>query len=187
MTTMDRPWSHLLKALIDYELEIFVSSCPRHTARQSSVDSKNGVFLGLLARSRGRSGRDRWWPPHRRKARRDHHARQRLFGNSLTALATFAMAYHVGFPIYANTRGNLGEYNSMIHGFSSAVPKLLDSIGVGVGHPRSCSPIGTLADEYSSICRTLKYAASLHSLQVMDSLHPSGRSLTMKRIREALE
>ena len=49
------------------------------------------------------------------------------FGNSLTALTTFAVAYHVPLLILANTRGGLGEYNSMIHLFSEGVPAMLDA------------------------------------------------------------
>lgn len=54
------------------------------------------------------------------------------FGNAMTALATWAVAYHVPLPILANTRGGLGEYNSMIHTFSAAVPQLLEAIRVPV-------------------------------------------------------
>lgn len=49
------------------------------------------------------------------------------FGNSLTALTTFAMAYNVPLLVLANTRGGLGEYNSMIHSFSGGVPAMLDA------------------------------------------------------------
>lgn len=52
------------------------------------------------------------------------------FGNALTALTTFAKAYHLGLPIVANTRGGLGEYNAMIHSFSEAVPDLLRAAGI---------------------------------------------------------
>jgi sulfopyruvate decarboxylase subunit alpha len=52
------------------------------------------------------------------------------FGNALTALTTFAKAYHVGLPIVANTRGGLGEYNAMIHSLSEAVPDLLRATGI---------------------------------------------------------
>jgi sulfopyruvate decarboxylase subunit alpha len=52
------------------------------------------------------------------------------FGNALTALTTFAKAYHVGLPIVANTRGGLGEYNAMIHNFSEGVPDLLRAAGI---------------------------------------------------------
>lgn len=49
------------------------------------------------------------------------------FGNSLTALTTFAVAYNVPLLVLANTRGGLGEYNSMIHSFSEGVPAMLDA------------------------------------------------------------
>lgn len=52
------------------------------------------------------------------------------FGNSLTALTTFSLSYHLPLLIFANTRGNLGEYNSMIHSISQSVPRLLESVGV---------------------------------------------------------
>lgn len=54
------------------------------------------------------------------------------FGNALTALATFAKAYHVGLPVIANARGGPGEYNAMIHSFSEAVPDLLGALGIRV-------------------------------------------------------
>ncbi len=54
------------------------------------------------------------------------------FGNSLTALTTFAVAYHLPLLIVANTRGGLGEYNSMIHTFSSHVPALLANLDLAI-------------------------------------------------------
>lgn len=54
------------------------------------------------------------------------------FGNALTALGTFALSYHTGFPIFANSRGGLGEYNSMIHSISEAVPDILTRLGIRV-------------------------------------------------------
>ncbi len=45
------------------------------------------------------------------------------FGNALTALTTFAVSYHLPLLIVANTRGGLGEYNSMIHTISAPVPR----------------------------------------------------------------
>jgi len=54
------------------------------------------------------------------------------FGNSLTALTTFAVAYHLPLLIVANTRGGLGEYNSMIHTISEHAPAILHEIGVPV-------------------------------------------------------
>jgi sulfopyruvate decarboxylase subunit alpha len=54
------------------------------------------------------------------------------FGNALTALTTFALAYHVGLPIIANERGGVGEYNSMIHAISDPVPGILRASGIRV-------------------------------------------------------
>lgn len=54
------------------------------------------------------------------------------FGNALTALMTFAAAYHISLPVVANTRGGLGEYNSMIHTFSGRVPQMLREAGLRV-------------------------------------------------------
>jgi sulfopyruvate decarboxylase subunit alpha len=54
------------------------------------------------------------------------------FGNALTALTTFAVSYHLPLLIVANTRGGLGEYNSMIHSISAAVPQLLSATSIPV-------------------------------------------------------
>jgi sulfopyruvate decarboxylase subunit alpha len=54
------------------------------------------------------------------------------FGNALTALCTFNLAYHLPLLIVANTRGGLGEYNSMIHTLCQHVPALLERLGVRV-------------------------------------------------------
>lgn len=54
------------------------------------------------------------------------------FGNALTAIATWASAYHIPLPIFANERGGLGEYNSMIHSISGAARDLLRVLGVPV-------------------------------------------------------
>lgn len=52
------------------------------------------------------------------------------FGNALTALTTFALSYHMPLLIVANTRGGLGEYNSMIHSISQPVPEILRATGL---------------------------------------------------------
>ncbi|WP_241488089.1 thiamine pyrophosphate-binding protein [Leucobacter japonicus] len=54
------------------------------------------------------------------------------FGNALTALTTLAVSYHLPLLIVANTRGGLGEYNSMIHSISAPVPELLRSTQIPV-------------------------------------------------------
>jgi sulfopyruvate decarboxylase subunit alpha len=52
------------------------------------------------------------------------------FGNALTAIATWAIAYHLPLPIFANERGGLGEYNSMIHAISGTAHDLLHTLGI---------------------------------------------------------
>lgn len=52
------------------------------------------------------------------------------FGNALTALTTWTLSYHLPLLIFANTRGSLGEYNSMIHSISAPVPRLLEATGI---------------------------------------------------------
>jgi sulfopyruvate decarboxylase subunit alpha len=52
------------------------------------------------------------------------------FGNALTALTTWAVAYHLPLPIFANERGGLGEYNSMIHTISGSARGLLGTVGI---------------------------------------------------------
>jgi sulfopyruvate decarboxylase subunit alpha len=54
------------------------------------------------------------------------------FGNALTALTTLAVSYHLPLLIVANTRGGLGEYNSMIHSISAPVPELLRNTQIPV-------------------------------------------------------
>jgi sulfopyruvate decarboxylase subunit alpha len=62
------------------------------------------------------------------------------FGNALTALTTFAKAYHLGIPIVANGRGGLGEYNAMIHTFSEGVPDILRAAGLRVERVGAAEP-----------------------------------------------
>jgi sulfopyruvate decarboxylase subunit alpha len=54
------------------------------------------------------------------------------FGNALTAITTWAIAYHLPLPIFANERGGLGEYNSMIHAISGAAHDLLRTLRIPV-------------------------------------------------------
>ncbi|WBL18754.1 thiamine pyrophosphate-binding protein [Citricoccus sp. NR2] len=56
------------------------------------------------------------------------------FGNALTALTTFSVSYHLPLLIVANTRGSLGEYNSMIHSVSQPVPAWLEAAGIHTLH-----------------------------------------------------
>jgi sulfopyruvate decarboxylase subunit alpha len=52
------------------------------------------------------------------------------FGNALTAITTWASAYHLPLPIFANERAGLGEYNSMIHAISGSARDLLRTVHV---------------------------------------------------------
>lgn len=54
------------------------------------------------------------------------------FGNALTAITTWAIAYHLPLPIFANERGGLGEYNSMIHAISGSAHDLLRTLRIPV-------------------------------------------------------
>ncbi|MEV5893257.1 hypothetical protein [Nonomuraea fuscirosea] len=54
------------------------------------------------------------------------------FGNALTALTTFTLSYHLPLLVFANTRGSLGEYNSMIHSISQPMPAVLRAVGLPV-------------------------------------------------------
>ncbi|GAA5146562.1 thiamine pyrophosphate-binding protein [Microbacterium pseudoresistens] len=54
------------------------------------------------------------------------------FGNALTAMTTFLQSYHLPLLIFANTRGGLGEYNSMIHSISQPMPGVLRAFGFAV-------------------------------------------------------
>ncbi|WP_167133017.1 thiamine pyrophosphate-binding protein [Paramicrobacterium chengjingii] len=54
------------------------------------------------------------------------------FGNALTAMTTFLQSYHLPLLIFANTRGGLGEYNSMIHSISQPMPGILRAFGFAV-------------------------------------------------------
>lgn len=54
------------------------------------------------------------------------------FGNNLTALTTFSLSYHLPLLVFANTRGGLGEYNSMIHSISQPMPQILRAAGFQV-------------------------------------------------------
>jgi sulfopyruvate decarboxylase subunit alpha len=93
------------------------------------------------------------------------------FGNALTALTTFAKAYHLGFPIVANTRGGLGEYNAMIHTFCEAVPELLHAASIRVDR------LGPA--ESPDLWRISTKAAAVHSVMthrpivvLADVMHP---------------
>jgi sulfopyruvate decarboxylase TPP-binding subunit len=51
-------------------------------------------------------------------------------GNSMVALTTFAMAYHVPILILAIRRGGFGEFNSAVHTFSEHAIRMVESMAV---------------------------------------------------------
>jgi sulfopyruvate decarboxylase subunit alpha len=94
------------------------------------------------------------------------------FGNALTALTTFAKAYHLGLPIVANTRGGLGEYNAMIHSFSEAVPDLLRAAGIrteALGPAQSAA----LWRRTTVACAELAVMTHRPIVLLMDVMHPA--------------
>ena len=48
-------------------------------------------------------------------------------GNALTALTTFAQAYHLPLVLIVSQRGGLNEYNSMIHTLTERVDDILSA------------------------------------------------------------
>jgi sulfopyruvate decarboxylase subunit alpha len=93
------------------------------------------------------------------------------FGIALTALTTFAKAYHLGLPIVANTRGGLGEYNAMIHSFCEAVPAVLGAAGLRVDRLGPSESPELWRTTTSAVC---EHAAMTHRPVVLlaDVMHP---------------
>jgi sulfopyruvate decarboxylase subunit alpha len=94
------------------------------------------------------------------------------FGNSITALATFAIAYHLPMTLVANRRGALGEYNSMIHRVSEPMPAILRAIGLPVFEVDHRDSASVWAGVTAEACR---HAAMTHRpvvvlMSVWDSL-----------------
>ena len=46
-------------------------------------------------------------------------------GNSMVALTTFAMAYHMPMLILAIRRGGFGEFNAAVHNYSETAPEMV--------------------------------------------------------------
>ena len=94
------------------------------------------------------------------------------FGNAFTALATFALAYHVPLPIVANTRGGPGEYNAMINTISDAVPDLLTRLGIRVDR---LGPADAVAVWRASVTAAAELAVIQHRpvVTLFDALHPA--------------
>ena len=51
-------------------------------------------------------------------------------GNSMVALTTFAMAYHMPMLILAIRRAGLGDFNSAVHNFSEHAVRMVESMSI---------------------------------------------------------
>ncbi len=51
-------------------------------------------------------------------------------GNSMVALTTFAMSYHMPMLILAIRRGGFGEFNSAVHTFSEHAIRMVESMNI---------------------------------------------------------
>ena len=51
-------------------------------------------------------------------------------GNSMVALTTFAMAYHMPMLVFAIRRGGFGEFNSAVHTFSEHAIDMVEAMGL---------------------------------------------------------
>jgi sulfopyruvate decarboxylase subunit alpha len=94
------------------------------------------------------------------------------FGNAITALATFAVQYHVTIPIFANGRGGPGEYNAMIHSVSEVVPDLLRAVGIRVER----LGVSDRAEVWrETVASTSRLAQMQHRpmVTIFEALHPS--------------
>ncbi|MBM3943081.1 MAG: hypothetical protein FJ316_09190 [SAR202 cluster bacterium] len=49
-------------------------------------------------------------------------------GNSMVALTTFAMAYHVPMLVLAIRRGGFGEFNAAVHTYSETAPDMVEAM-----------------------------------------------------------
>jgi sulfopyruvate decarboxylase subunit alpha len=98
------------------------------------------------------------------------------FGNALTALATFAQSYHIGFPIFANTRGGLGEYNAMIHSISDPSPDLLKRLGIRVENLGISDSVEVWRSSTESVAK-LAVIQRRPIVTMFESLHPGMESI----------
>src|ERR687895_282953 len=80
-------------------------------------------------------------------------------GNSMVALTTFAMAYHMPILILAIRRGGFGEFNSAVHNFSEGAPDMVEAVNLKAFMLDYRVP---LADWPQAIQRAYSYAQMPH-------------------------
>ena len=80
-------------------------------------------------------------------------------GNSLTAIATLPLAYHIPLLILVSRRGGLGEYNSMIHTFCEKVEEIATAAGLRYFDLDGRTP---LAEWRPTVVKAYRYAITTH-------------------------
>jgi sulfopyruvate decarboxylase alpha subunit len=75
-------------------------------------------------------------------------------GNSLNALGSLAMAYHIPFPLLVSLRGELGEFNQAQLHMGRAVPACLDALTIQHVTLRSEDHLETILEGALKTCYT---------------------------------
>jgi sulfopyruvate decarboxylase subunit alpha len=75
-------------------------------------------------------------------------------GNTLNALGSLAMAYHVPFPLLVSLRGELGEFNPAQLHMGRAVPGCLDALTIQHLTLRTTDDLDTLLGGALKTCYT---------------------------------
>ena len=75
-------------------------------------------------------------------------------GNSLNALGSLAMAYHIPFPMLVSLRGELGEFNPAQLHMGRAVPGCLDALTIRHVTLRAATDLETLVTGALKTCFT---------------------------------
>jgi sulfopyruvate decarboxylase alpha subunit len=75
-------------------------------------------------------------------------------GNTLNALGSLAMAYHIPFPLLISLRGELGEFNPAQLHMGRAVPGSLDALTIRHVTLRSDVDLQTIVEGALKTCFT---------------------------------
>jgi sulfopyruvate decarboxylase subunit alpha len=75
-------------------------------------------------------------------------------GNSLNALGSLAMAYHIPFPLLVSLRGELGEFNPAQLHMGRAAPACLDALTIQHVTLRSETDLPTIVEGALKTCFT---------------------------------
>jgi sulfopyruvate decarboxylase alpha subunit len=75
-------------------------------------------------------------------------------GNTLNALGSLAMAYHIPFPLLVSLRGELGEFNPAQLQMGRAVPGCLDALHIQYVTLRSEDDLATIVSGAIKTCFT---------------------------------